>query len=294
MNLLTSLGALLLALASPAATAAAQSSGASESGFILAHGLPSSGGYSVSPANNTADGTLGQFGAGGEATSANYVLTDGVAWMEPAVLGDAPIVVGTRPAVGDRLGGEPVTVFGFNFQAPAAGGLSVEIDDQLAVGTFVVSNVQATTTTPGSTGPYGNAVTPVDVAVTNLNGSGRKTDAFVYTPGLIEEGPSPIAGELTIRMHAGPSDLHFLAMGRNLGLPGLPVAPWGGSLELFANLFVLTSGEPLVNGTTTFVIDVPDAPPLAGAVVEFQALFIASLAPASGAFSNRLLVTLVP
>lgn len=275
---------VLIALAS---SVGAQSITGSETHFIPGQTVPASGGRSLSFFGSSVEGTLGQVFAGQAAASANFQLQDGVVWMPPVGTPE-PIVAGVRHVVGDKDGGETYSVFGYNLQGSP---LSVAFDGQPGTGTAVVSNLEATTTTPDGTNSFTNPKGQVDVAVFNALGAHAANDAFVYGPALIEESQTKVGGRFQLRFQTTPGDFFFLAMGKSAGI-GVPVPQFEGLLRLIFNVQLVAQSVPVPTGSFLLDIPVPNDPVLAGGVVEFQAVSLFGALTGKAAFSHLFVLTI--
>ena len=113
-------------------------------------------------------------------TSTNFEAEPGLHGSQEVVAPGGPLVFAVVPEVGDRLGGEPVTVHGMNLVA----GTTVDLGTAALTGTTVVSPsiVTGTTGLPafGVVG-YG----PQDVTASNGLGSGTRHDGFIAEPAAI-------------------------------------------------------------------------------------------------------------
>ncbi len=290
---------ILAAAASLAAgaTSHAQSIAGSESNVVLAHGTPSAGGRSTNVVSVLASSTVGQMAAGPAATSASYELQTGVSWMIPQVAGDQPIVFGATPSTSTKDGGKLVRIFGYNFTAPGAGALSVLFGGQPSTGTFVLSNLEATTVTPGQVTSLGNPPPSAPLVVATGNGLSGAPDSelqasFLYEPALVAVDHAQVGKRLQLHFFSEPGDSLVLVLGQTIPGFGAPVPPLEGSAEVLINPQTIVPFAPMPNGHFGFPINVPNDPVLAGASISLQGVSITSLFPLDGAFSNALTLTI--
>ena len=139
----------------------------------------------------------------------------------------------------------------------------------------------------------GNPLASVDVAVSNGLGSHAAADGFVFAPAIVATELARLGRDFEIGLRATPGALFVLGAGSSVPGFGIPIPPFGGSLEVVVNLVVLqtgvSSGDP-----EELVLPVPDDPALGGKAIDFQGFVLFDpLAPA-GTFTNRLAVTLYP
>ncbi len=275
----------------------AQSVAGTESHVMLAHGTPAAGGRSTNVVSALASSTIGQVAAGPVSTSANYALEIGVSWMPPQVTGDQPIVFGASPSTSTKDGGKLVRVFGYNFQAPGAGALNVLFGGQSSTGTFVLSNLEATTVTPGQVTSLGNPPPSAPLVVATGNGLNAAPDSdlqssFLYEPALVAVDHAVVGKRLQLHFFSEPGDSLVLVLGQTIPGFGAPVPPLEGSAEVLINPQTIVPFAPMPNGHFGFPINVPDDPVLAGASISLQGVSITSLFPLDGAFSNALTITI--
>lgn len=86
-----------------------------------------------------------------------------------------PMPTAVVPATGTMMGGDPVTITGVDFMAAGAGTNTVAFGSTQATSVVTVNDSTITCVTPA--GPLG----PVDVSVSNMNGTGTLNNGFTYT-----------------------------------------------------------------------------------------------------------------
>ena len=280
------------ALACLSLPAAGQAIGGSQSGIAIAQATVNAGGLSGSSTARLAAG-LGQTVAGPEASSANFVLQEGVVWILPQVTTAGPLVFGVKAESGSKDGGEPTTVFGFNFNSPGAGAADVLFAGAFGSSTQVASNTTITTFTPAGVNAFGNPLAAVPLEVVNNLGSHVVPDAYVYEPALLQQSKAQVGSTFVLRFLGEPQSLLTISLGQSTGT-GIPLPPFDGALELSSVLLLLAQSLPSPGGQEFFAFDLPDNPVLVGASVGFQALAVTDLLAPAGSFSNLLSVTILP
>jgi hypothetical protein len=288
--------ALLLALA---AGTHAQGSAGSESNVALAHEVIALGGRALGSSGAPTAATLGQVATGPIAASESFRLHAGVAWTVPAVPGTTPIVFGPSQASGDKDGGDVVSIFGYNFQAPGAGPLVVSFGVKLGTGTAVLSNTRASSTSPGEVDAIGNPPPGVSVGVSNGNGahSARPSAlqaSYLYEPALVPSDHARVGRQ--IHMHAVTESGAGLILVLGQTIPGssVHVPPLEGAIEVLVNQQFAVPIQFLSGKQYRHIINVPNDPALVGASLSYQSLSLTSLPLLIGAFSNTLTLTVQP
>ncbi len=289
---------VVVAFVAAVATGEAQSTGGTETRVVLAHGTPAAGGRGLGSLGDATAATVGQVATGPTGTSPNYTLESGIAWMVPEVTVNTPIVFGVNPATSTKDGGKLVRVFGYNFQAPGAGALSIAFGGDPAT-SFVISNSQATAVTPGKVDALGNPPPKAPVQVTTLQGTHAAQTAglqssFLYEPALTAVDHPRIGRPLHMHVFTEPGDLLILVLGQTIPGFGAPVPPIEGAAEVILNpqfVFVLV---PAPTGQYEHIASVPDNPVLVGGSVFFQILSFTDVPSLDGAFGNALEVTIFP
>lgn len=276
-------------------SAHAQSIGASESGVIVASGIMATAGFGLSGSGGEWIGSGGQPLAGEEASSDNYIVRSGVVWTPPTVGTNQPMVFGVRPGGGSKVGGNLVSVFGFNFTAPGAGFPFVEFVDGVGAGTAIVGNTELTTTVPAGVSLLDNPLSISNIAISNNHGDDDEPNAYNYLPALLQATPHAIlGGPLKLRTIGVPGGLYTIVFGQTIPGTGFPVAPYSGQLEVLLNVNFLIGFSMLPStGIHTLPLTLPDDPSLSGLSVNFQALAFDDLSLATGSFSNLLTVDLL-
>jgi len=276
-----------------------QGSGASESGFVLTQSMVGAGGVSLSSFANEAQASAGQFGVGPPATSGTYELRTGVTWSAESLTSNAPIVVGPRPAYGDKDGNENVLLFGTNFLAPGAGGVA-NTNLEMANGFGTVVNIGANSfvrgVTPNGESLLDNPITNSPVTVSNLNGSATAEDSYHYIPALLQgSAHARIGRDLTFFVQWEPNGPYTIVFGQNVKATGFPVFPYDGQLEVLLGInFLIFINIANADGWDSLTIPIPDEPSLIGASVDFQTLAFDDLSLSAGSFSNLLTIDLLP
>ncbi len=287
----------IVSLLAAGAAADAQSIAGTENHAVLAHGTPAGGGRASNFVSALASSTIAQVATGPVATSPSYALEAGVSWMVPQISGNEPIVFGADPSTSTKDGGKLARIFGYNFQAPGAGSLTVLFGGQAATGTFVLSNLQATTVTPGQVTSLGNPPPEAPIVVATGNGLNAAPDSplrpsFVYEPALFATDHAVVGQQLHLHFYSEPGDTFTLVFGQTIPGFGAPVPGIQGSVEVVINPQALVGFAPLPNGHFEYTINVPDDPSLINAMISFQGLSLTTLVPLSGAFSNALTITI--
>lgn len=281
--------ALLSALA-VGAPLHAQGAAASESGVVTAMGTPAGGGESVGQVTGgQLSASVGQSATGIEASSTNFTVQPSVAWSTTSFVGDVPLVTGVRPGLGDRDGGEIVTVFGYNFQAAGAGPNAVTFDGIGAVAPVTTGNTQVRVTTPFGIDANFNPLVETEVQVTNLNGTHKVQKAFNFTPGLVASNHAQLNRRFRIRGHGNPGDFMVLFFGETF--PGVTAAtpPFSGEFATVLNFILITPIPQAVpaDAFSAFELVMPSNTPLIGFLMEFQAIIV-SPTLTSGSWTNVL------
>ena len=278
-----------------AAATSGQGMGASEAGLFMMQHVGGGGGITLTPQNNSSTTTLGQVGTGPQMTSANYQLRDGVSWGPSLVNSNKPIITGTRAGSGDKDGGDQILVFGYNLAASGAGLPTVEFADGFGTNPSVVSNTRIQITTPSGLNPNGNPLGPSGVTLTNNHGTFDALSPYLYEPALVA-GTHPVLGRpLDLQLFSDPGSINIFVFGKNISGLGVQLFPFDGAVEILQNfLFLTTAFVPTSSGVDTLSLQLPDDPGLSGFPVEFQVLSVDDFSFSSGAWSNRLTLTLLP
>lgn len=294
-RVLTRTALALTPLALLAAPLSAQVGGASESGMVLGHTTISAGGYGINTLGYTADSNLSQFGVGDEMSSATYIMQSGVSWIDPSITTNEPIIAGVRPGYGEWDGNEPIQVFGYNFSASGGGLLNVDLGSGAATAVNVISNVQASATSPQGTDPFGNPLAQVDVTVSNLNGTQTRPEAYLYDPAILELDFAFVGGTFDWVFYTNPGDgiddLYFVTIKPTLFAGGAAVVPIGGlqgglALNLPTNFFLVNGVFVSPTGVDRLTTPIPNNPAFAGGSIFVQGAYLNSIFPLGGAFSN--------
>lgn len=283
--------AVLLGLAALDARPSAQAAG-NESGAMISQGVASLGGRSLTPSGNQAYSALGQAGTGVESSSSLFRLRDSVAWTEPSITTNQPIIFATRPMSGDKDGGEVVLALGFNFQAAGGGTPTFTFGGTAGTGTLVVSNVEARVTTPAGVNGFGNPLGLTELAVSNLIGSHAEPERFGYLPALWQTSPAQVGQEFGIGIEGTPNAFISLFTGNIQAGTANPQPPFDGASEIITQLIFLLQNQPVPTGTFSGALKVPNDPNLAGQTLYFQVLEV--IDPMTGSFSNLLSVLVHP
>ncbi|TAJ23714.1 MAG: hypothetical protein EPO68_02520, partial [Planctomycetota bacterium] len=174
----------------------------------LAAQLPSSPGYSVIDWQlASAGGPLASNGfashaallwTGGQLASANHTVEIGFLAAHDPQPTNAPVIFAIAPGFGTKDGGAPVALSGINFDKLGSGAsFALSIGGASATSVSVVSNTQATATTPAG------AMGPADVVASTTFGAGTLAGGYVYTPAVVASPTAVPGGSLTVKNY-GP------------------------------------------------------------------------------------------
>ena len=273
----------------------AQVAGGSETKFVLGHALTGGGGTGVGGKTTTLEFGLSQVATGLESSSLSYTMRNGVSWVTPSITTDAPIVAGVRPGLGLWSGSEPAAVFGYNFLAPGAGALAVDVGGAAATGVSVVSNVEAALTTPVATDLFGNPVGFAPVGVTNALGTHTVADGFLSTPAVIERNDTYVGGSLDIAFFSAPGNFYLVARKPILlPPPGVPIGNLQGSLLLLPPVPLLVDVSLTSTGLDLASFPVPDDPVLNNATLYLQGVALTDIFTLTGSFTTVLPIVFLP
>lgn len=283
------------ALCALTAATSGQGMGASESGLFMMQHVGGGGGITLTPQNNSSTTTLGQVGTGPQMNSTNYQLRDGISWGPSLVNSNKPIITGTRVGSGDKDGGDTIQVFGYNLAAAGAGLPTVEFADGFGTNPSIQSNTRIEITTPSAVNPNGNPLGASPVTLTNNHGTFGALYPYLYEPALVN-GTLPVLGRpLDLQLTSNPGSINVFVFGQNISGLGVPLFPFEGAVEILQGfLFLTTAFVPTSSGTDILSLQLPDDPGLAGFPIEFQVLSVDDFSFSSGAWSNRLTLTILP
>jgi hypothetical protein len=247
-------------------------------------------------------------GGGGALTSASYSATLSIEGPTvpldctstsyrmlgaPALFGsgpsDLPVLFGVQGGLGTRLGGQPVTLFGRNLNAPGAGATTANLLGQPVLGLTVLSSTTATGTTSPGLNPYGNPLGVGAASLQNNLGSDFRPGAFGYTPALTQDSLAVLDAGFGATLHARVGDVVLVDYG--FPIPGLavPLFNLDGALELLTGLTSVVPITPLFAGDSLNVpLAIPDVPALVGLTIPLQGVAFDDLATLTGSFTNVL------
>lgn len=281
---------LCLSLCAAAPLAQSGASG-SESFASSARSAPATGGTAAGFLY-LVESEVGRATAGPGSDSETYHFEGGAVWTGPDLAASGPVLFGVGHPHGVGAGGAVEVLFGAGFQSAGAGMTTVHFDGSPAGGVVVLSDTRVEVVTPPGVNLFGNPAAIVDVALANDLGAATASGAYAFTPALVQVEEAVVG--TTFHLHAvdEPGALHVLAYG--LSIPGLaiPIAPFGGALELVTVVATVGGLVPTATGYTSYPIPLPDSPSLIGKGLEWQLLSLSSLAPAAGSFSNRIVTTI--
>ena len=280
---------LLFSLGSPAA---AQDSFASSESFVAIAPVQLNGVELATSASYSAQVKLGLVPSGETGASSLYVAYAGTAAMPPQLAPGPPLVFAALPGVGDKDGGDLITIRGLNLDDGSGTALAL-LGGALASGVSVSDTVLTATTGPG-VNVHGNPLGRVAAEVTTSAGTGTRADAFIYSPALTDNSAPSIGKDYLVDLHAPVGSLYQVAFG--LPFPGLAasVPPLEGAAEILLGIVQVTGLLLATTETTTLPIPIPDEAALIGVQVDFQAAVLMGLSPLAGTFTNRLSSILVP
>jgi len=205
-----------------------------------------------------------------------------------------PDLVSLMPTSGPVTGGTVVALSGTGFQVGVApGSTTVTFGGAGAMGVTVDSDVQITATTPASV-LDGTAPGPVDVVVTNSNGSDTLTDAFTYYDPVLVASVIPGTGVV-----AGGDSVTIAGTGFLIGVvPGSTTVDFGG---VPATAFTV-DGDTQITATTpagagpgpvdVSVTNSNGADTLGGGYTYVAPLAIATIVPSVGPLTGGTPVTI--
>ena len=285
---------LACAVAALAPAATAQAVAGSESLTGIAQTIDTAGGV-ASTASQTLESTLGQTATGGVSASANFRLETGVAWAEPLLGSDLPLVHGLSNLLGDKNGGDTITVFGDNFLAPGAGAADVLLAGQFGSLTTVISDNVITTQTPPGEDLLDNPLARTELAVANTLGTDRADEPFLYGPALVGFSHARVGERYELSLYAPPASFYFIAYaGGQPSFGPLTLPPAEGTLDLSGNPVMFVFAKFTATGFEKRVLPIPNDPTLAFLPVEFQGLVLTDPVLFQGSFTNVHSFSLLP
>lgn len=279
--------ALLPALLTAATPLGAQAVAGGENATAAAQSILASAGV-VAGVDRVVEGGLAQTATGEAMSSASYRLESGVVWTSGPLGSDAPLVVGVRPGVGSKDGGEPVTVVGMNLDP--LGAADVAFAGELGSSATVTGSNTISVTTPAGVDLYGNPLAEVPVAVSHALGGHEAADAYAFLPAISVHGDVQVGRGFELSLATEPGALYWVAYGRSMPGSAVTIAPFDGALAVLFHLVVFDGGVS-PTGWKKLPLAVPDEPSLAGAPIDLQLLSITDLNTPAGAFSNSITIT---
>jgi hypothetical protein len=282
---------LLLAIATPPASA--QGAVASSEGFVAIAPIQPGGVAVASSASYSARMTVGLAPSGVTAISAQLVMHAGTAALQPKLTPGAPLVLAALPSVGDRAGGEPLTIRGFNLDDGSGTALAL-VGGAPASGVTATSNTVLAATTGAGVNPFGNPLGAVDVAVTSSAGTGTRANAFVYAPALAADAAPRVGQIYPLHVHLPAGSFYQLVFGKSVAGFAVPLPPLGGAAEVLVGIVPLTGLLPAATDRETLPLPIPDSVGLIGLSIELQAAVLTGFAPLAGTFTNRLKTVVAP
>lgn len=276
-----------------AANAAQQPSG-SETQAALAQGVYA-GSARMTSASSVLESTVGAGLTAPAGGSANFVLRHGMIGTLPPIGTARPLVFGTDVGVGERAGNETIRVFGMQFQEAGASTAVVRMGGEICpVATVTGPNV-IEVLTPNGIDPLGNPKGPVEVTVVNINGTTKTAHpALFYAPGPMQLSHARLGSLFQLSLHHLAGAFSLVLIADSPPIPPLPIPPLEGTLALSGSPLTLAPFAPVPGLHEEFGIALPDAPVLAGTVLEFQLVEFTGLSPLAGTFTNVVPVTLHP
>lgn len=263
----------------------------------LAAQLPSSASYSLldwqlaSAGGPQASNAFAVHGAllwaGGQLVSTNHTVELGFLAAHDPQPTNAPVIFAITPGFGAKEGGTSVALSGINFDKLGSGAsFALSIGGASATGVSVVSNTQATATTPAG------AMGPADVVASTVFGSDTLAGGYVYTPAVVAQPTAVPGGSLTVKNY-GPLGGLFELWWSPL-TTFIPLPPYGTILIGPSPATKLTAGfYTAPDGINTKVIAVPSGPGLSGLQVHFQSVSIVTSPTLSILLTNRSTTTLL-
>lgn len=223
--------------------------------------------------------------SGNPAASVGFTAEPGLLGSREVLAPAGPLVFAVVPDIGDRQGGDPVTVHGMNLIV----GTTVAIGTAPLMGTTVVSPslVTGTTGSPlfGIVG-YG----PQDVTATNGMGTGTRSDGFIAEPALIASRDSFQGANWVLDAYGEPGQTFQTWVSPTTMAPLVAPTDYGQvqiGPHIVSLLFLTTPYGP--DGRFRFEFEVPIDPILVGFTAYLQGLHFGDIAP--GELTNQTQTT---
>lgn len=134
----------------------------------------------------------------------------------------------------------------------------------------------------------------VDITITVANGSGTKTNAFLYLPGLQLSGSSSIGQNASLEIDGFIGDKWLLFLGSSPAT--IPAPPYGTLLLDPSQFFVslLSGAFPTFQDRSTLTLPIPADSNLIGITAHLQAVVGDLTGSANNYFTNRQSLTIAP
>lgn len=252
------------------------------------------GGGATTDSARTIQAEISAPAAGASMESANYRLLASIAWIEPSLRTNLPLVFGIEPPTGPAAGCKSVVVRGLNFSKLGAGSAIVRFDGVPAPAVQVTSDTTIEVVTPAGLDSLANSIGLADVRVENALGSGAALDAYAYLPALELDSPAQPGKSAGISLRAEAGALLFLVLGHASPGVAVKVPPFRGKLAITVDPAVVLDGVPLPSGALALALPLPDEPGLVGFTLDLQALAVTATSPLGGGFSRVLSMTVQP